>query len=362
VDDDGVVVRVVVVEVLRPRLLLRQRRPVDLLAEVPVQREVVTEAGDQFAVVQPALVAGIAAIEQQLVLGFLGLEVEVHAHPVAVLEDDLPLVELRDIHPQALAGGGVGVDVLVVAVDVHGQEREAVQPFGGEVVDGADQALALAALPQRVPGVPVDHVRLPVLDELVFHPVALEHAVEVLIGEQVLRRIDARLHEERAGLREAQVVLAHVVEPSFAAEVAAGLVGRGDGEAAGFAVEMAGTGARSGVVGHGHVRPRAEGNPVGPGARFLRGQVGPPGTAGGGRAVRRVAVGGVVARDHQRLAAAGMVERHLEPVVGEGIRRGGFAGGRAVEAERHLVPLAQLALKGGSGGGERGRGQRDEKQ
>jgi hypothetical protein len=91
--DDQVAIRIVVVEVLRERLALRVGVGV-LLAEVPVQCQVMSEARDQFAIVQLPLIAQRAAVQVLVVLLLLRLEVEVNAHPIKLAEHDLPLVQL----------------------------------------------------------------------------------------------------------------------------------------------------------------------------------------------------------------------------------------------------------------------------
>ncbi len=97
VDHDGVPVGIVIPEVPRPGLLLAGGRVVDLLAQVPVQGQVMPEPGDQLAVVELPLVAQVAAVQERFVLGLLRLEVQVHAHAVGVGEDDVPLVQPRAV-------------------------------------------------------------------------------------------------------------------------------------------------------------------------------------------------------------------------------------------------------------------------
>ena len=127
----------------------------------------VREAGDQLAVVELSLAAQFAFVQALVVLRLLRDDVEHQAEPVHVREDDLPLVQLAAIEAEPLLGLGPGPDVLAVAaVDVVGEEVDAVHALGGQVVQGPDDALALAVLPGGVAGPPVLDVRLVVVDEL----------------------------------------------------------------------------------------------------------------------------------------------------------------------------------------------------
>ena len=75
-----------------------------LLAQVPLQGQVVAEAGDHLAVVQLSLGAQLAVVELALV-GLLGLvehEVQKDSQPLGVVEDDFPLPQLGDVEVQVV--------------------------------------------------------------------------------------------------------------------------------------------------------------------------------------------------------------------------------------------------------------------
>ena len=78
VNHDVVLIRVVRPEVVRPGNLLLCCSVVYLLAEVPVERQMMAEARDQLAVVKLTMRAEVAFVQQQLVFGLHRFEVQVH--------------------------------------------------------------------------------------------------------------------------------------------------------------------------------------------------------------------------------------------------------------------------------------------
>jgi hypothetical protein len=116
-------------------------------------------------------------------------------------------------------------DVRAVAIDIVGEEREGVHAFFRQIVECADEALALAAFPCGIAGGPIADVGLPG-----FHgDLRLEGGgvVEVGVGEKGFRSVWAGFEEVLAGTHEAEVVFSDVGEAAVGAEVAIGLVGRG---------------------------------------------------------------------------------------------------------------------------------------
>ena len=222
VDHDEVPVRVELAERRRHRALLVGGLRV-LLAEVPVEGELVAEAGHELPVVEEPLDAHRPAVErlghrsrralvaEPLVvdLGLLRLEVQVEAERLRVVEDDLPLVELRAVVVELQVALDERPDVVAVAPGVVGQEGEGVHPPARQVVERPDQALALAALPGRVARPPVAHVGRPGLEGDVRLP--RHRPVEVGIAEEGLRGIRPRLQEVLAAPGEPQVVAARVL-------------------------------------------------------------------------------------------------------------------------------------------------------
>jgi hypothetical protein len=173
VDDDVMVVGVESPDASGHRHLLGGGLGV-LLAEVPVQREVVAEARDEFAAVESAFGAEFAAVERgrdlavlALVaplivhLGLLHLEVQVEAPAGGVLEDDPPLVEFAAVVVEFFVAGNEGPHVVAVAAGVVREEGEGVHALRREVVERADQSLALVVFPRGVPLLPVADVGLP---------------------------------------------------------------------------------------------------------------------------------------------------------------------------------------------------------
>ena len=221
--NDIVLVRIVVVKVLRKilQLLCRVGR---LFTEVPVQSQVMTVAGNQFAIIQLALRSQVAAIKQLVVFGFLCFEVQVQTFRVGMLENDLPLIQARHVHSCPFVIGRVREDILVVPIDVHRQKRNGIQALRCKVVECTDQFRPLASVPTGIAEVPILLVRGPRLDRLglaversrVVVPVRLEGPVKVLIGKQVLGSVGTLFDEVLAGARELQIVLADIFETSFA--------------------------------------------------------------------------------------------------------------------------------------------------
>ena len=94
----------------------------------------------------------------------LQFEVEVKTLRGGVVEDDAPLVELGAVPVKLVVARDERPDVVAIAAGVVGQEGKGVQAFAGEIIQCADQALAFAALPGRVAGLPVRHMRLVVME------------------------------------------------------------------------------------------------------------------------------------------------------------------------------------------------------
>jgi len=95
----------------------------------------VAESRYQFAVVEFALSAQVAAVEQLIILGFLRDDMQHQSHLVHVGEDNFPLIELAAIEAITLGVAGPRPDILAVAADVHGEEIYRVHAFAGEIVE-----------------------------------------------------------------------------------------------------------------------------------------------------------------------------------------------------------------------------------
>ena len=83
-DHDVMVIGILVIEILRPAYFLSSACVVDFFTQIPVQSQVVTEAGDQFSVIQFTLSAEISAIEQKFIFRFHSFEVQEHTETQAV--------------------------------------------------------------------------------------------------------------------------------------------------------------------------------------------------------------------------------------------------------------------------------------
>ena len=176
-----------------------------------------------------------------------------------------------------------------------------------------------------------------------------EIAVEIAIGEEVLRGIRAALDEILLAAGELQIVFADVVQTALRAEVTAGLVRRSHAEAARQAV-AASHGRAAGTVRDGDLFAFDEGDFVVPRAGLVRREMRAPLVAGTGGGVRGIAIGGEVARHLVTGCTGGVRERHVHPVIGERIRvivR--LARLRSVERERDFVPLLKFAADHGGG-------------
>jgi hypothetical protein len=157
--------------------------------------------------------------------------------------------------------------------------------------------------------------------------------------QEVLRAVSPALQEVAPAARKLQVAPAGVPQQPLRAEVPPALVAGADGEAAGGAVK----GRRPPCIrfpAHGDVRPGAERGAVLPGAFLVRHEVDAPPAAARGARLSGIPVRRVVAGNGD--AAAALRKGHLQPVVAERMRVGGFARHRTVEGERHPVPFPKL--------------------
>ena len=353
VDDDEVVIGVDSLHPFRHVLALCVRVGV-LLAEVPLDAVAVAEARGHLAHVDHALDAergardAGAAVEHLVVLGLLKQEIDVDAFGVHVVEQDLPLRQLRDVVGRDLvvreiaagidAVAGPRSDILAVAVDGVRQDVDRVLALFGQIVDRAEDRLALAA----VPGLAVAVVVGQVVREIVPRDVAgrigawrrvgviaeaLPPSVEIRRGEKVLRNAGAATHEIVAVALMLEVMRALVLEQhALGAEIVARLVGRRDVEGPGRAVEI-GRGAGVRVHARGDIVSGAERRLVGPFAFGWRVEVHPPDVAVLGVGVGRVAIGGEVTRHADRLSGGRVREGDVEPIVA---KRVGFLPERLV--------------------------------
>ena len=190
-----------------------------LLADVPVEAQMMGEARDQLAVIELALGAELTGVHVPGVLDLHELELHEDALPLHVLEDHLPLRELGDREARPIFRVDVWRHVAVVAVHAVGEERLRVQPFRGEIVHCADEAFALAVLPGRIAVLPVGDVWGVLLAEPAAQapfPFVVGCVVEVFVGEQVLGRVRADLQKVLVRARELEVVPVDVPSIPFA--------------------------------------------------------------------------------------------------------------------------------------------------
>ena len=145
-----------------------------------------------------------ATADAVVVLLLLELEVQVDALGLGMIEDDLPLIELGHVVVELVVAIDEGPDVVAVSPAVVRHEGHRVHSLRRQVVDGADQRLALGLAPGGIAVLPILDVRRVGVDR------GLERArvVEVLVREQRFRRVGTRLQEVLTGSRESQIVLA----------------------------------------------------------------------------------------------------------------------------------------------------------
>ncbi len=281
-----------------------------LLGEIPVERRLVAEAGNQFAQVQLPLAAQFTIVHRHRVhtavvsriLSLGQLEVQVHPLRRPVIEHDAPLVEFRAVEPQSFVTLDVRPDVVAIASRRIREKRKDVQPLAREIVDGTDEPFAFASPPRRVALAPVLHMRTPRLERLIV-PIR-PRAVEIDIGQQCLGGIGSRLQKVLTRLGKAEIPLADVLQPTLRPQVPSGLVRGRDLEGPGVSIEV--TGALPGVVTFvdSHIGTAAEVGPVRPGPGLIRGEVHAPHGAGIGTGVAGIPIGGVVARHLVALPAS----------------------------------------------------------
>jgi hypothetical protein len=168
VDDDVVMIRIGVANVLGHGALFLRGLSV-FFAEVPIKGEFMAEPGDQFAEIEFAFHAERAVIERRsdqtnltimaktviVHFGFLEFEMEVEAESLRVIENDLPLIELRTVIMKLVGFGAEGPDVVTISADVIGEKREGVAAFAREIIERTDQTLAFAVLPCGIIDLPI---------------------------------------------------------------------------------------------------------------------------------------------------------------------------------------------------------------
>ena len=194
----------------RHRQLLLARLRV-LFADIPIQRQLVPESGNELADVElafrsevstvqrfshrscfrrSATARGLAAairISAHVVvdLVFLQLEVQVDALLLRVIKNDLPLVELGNVVVEFVVAVHERPDVVAIASGVIGQKRQGIHPFGSQIVDRPDEPSALAVLPGRIARLPILNVRRECAKRHLRF--ARDGAVEVCVCEQCFR-------------------------------------------------------------------------------------------------------------------------------------------------------------------------------
>src|SRR4051794_34229859 len=153
---------------------------------------------------------------------------EIQTLALRVIEDYLPLVELRAIVVELIVPIGKRPDVVSISARIVSQERDGVRALRGKIVDRADETFALAIFPRGIPGFPIGHM----------WSVCLERdfsggcSVEIGVREQRFRSVRTHFEEILAGPRELQIVLPYIMEPPAAPEVGSALVRRCDADRA----------------------------------------------------------------------------------------------------------------------------------
>src|SRR5690606_7481773 len=275
-----------------------------------------------------------AAVVIDLLL--LTLEVEVEPGRLRVIENDLPLIELRAVVMELRVARDEWPDVVAIAPRVVGQEGERVEALRREVVERADEALSLAALPCGVAGPPIANVRRPGLERSA--GLIRPRAVEVGIGKERLGRIRSRFEEALARPRESQIAFADVLESPPGSQVATCLVARRDRESA-FEPMRRRHGLAVRLEVERDARSAHEFDAIGPFTFAIGSEVRAPSRPGVGRGLGGVPVRGEVAGNDEPNGAPSVRERHRHAVVGERVRLAvALASEGAFDRERELVP------------------------
>ena len=258
-----------------------------------------------------------------------------------MIEDHLPLVELRDVVMKLVVAGDERPHVVAVAAGVVRKKGHRVHTLRREVVDRADQPFAFVAFPGRVARLPVRDVRREGMQRHL--RLARDGAVEVGVGEQRLRRIGAELQKIVAGAGKLKIVFARVLQAAACAKVGRFLVGRANLERPRPAVER-----RNRLAGRRRGQcdrfPRHERNPIVPPSGLVRRQMRAPFVAGCGRGVGGITIAGKIPRHPVGRRARLVGKGHRHPIVHKRVRRvRQLVCLRSGERQRHLVPLPKLS-------------------
>ena len=184
-----------IVRIDRPDVVGKSAQPlgaeveiqVVLLAQIPLERQVMAESGYHFAVVELPLGAELAVVQLALVgrLGLVEHEMQEDPQSLRVAENGLPLAELRNVEMAivvVLATPGIDrtrprPNVFTIAADVHRQEVDAVDVLASQIVEGADDRPPAAGSPVRIAFMPICFV--------VCVAMFRRRAIEAGVGQQV---------------------------------------------------------------------------------------------------------------------------------------------------------------------------------
>jgi hypothetical protein len=120
---------------------------------------------------------------------FLQLEMKIQAPLLRVIEDDLPLVELRHVVVKLVVPFDERPHVVAVPTCVVRKKRNRVHAFRRQVIDCADERLSLCVLPRGIAGGPVLQMRRVGVKRYLFF--SRHGAVEIGIRQQGLGRVRA---------------------------------------------------------------------------------------------------------------------------------------------------------------------------
>lgn len=133
-----------------------------LLAQVPVQRQTVSEPRNQLPVVQLPLRPDRPAIQRLrdiiIILCLLRLHMQVQSVLLRMVKHNLPLIQPGTVISQLLLPPNKRPHVIAISARVIRQKRDRIHSFAGQVIHRPDYPLAPAAPPGRIALFPIPHM------------------------------------------------------------------------------------------------------------------------------------------------------------------------------------------------------------
>ena len=316
-----------------------------LLAQIPVQGQVMAKAGNQLTVIKLTLDPHLTSIQELVILGFLCLEMKEHPQRVGMTEDHLPLVESGTVKMGQVGAVYIGKNVLVVPSDIHGEEGKGIQPLRRQVIDSSYDPLAPVTLPHGITGIPVPDVPRPGLDQAVSLAIGFKIPVKTFVGQEIFGSIRPSLQEIFSALLILQEMFPHIIKAACSPVIPSRFVRRKNFESAACAVKWGQSHPVRSCFDHGQVPAQRKGGQPGPGPGGIGRKMHPPDVPRIRTAFPGNAIGCKVAGDHIGPGTIG--ESHLKVIIQE--RIGiivNFPVSRSVKGKGDPVPLFELPAQG----------------